>query len=240
MRYPGSFHVSFTPMEGGESRGTIYFRESLEQVGSPGRRRATLHPFNVEISPDSFISARPPPRKFAESNPNAVENIPENMPRVENAPSTQNSRSFSPPDIDPKLPQARQRLYRYAPSAIFFGDRVGTRNIITTDIDSPVGAVTGIILQRMIETVEIEWDQMLRASGFYPGFPREVSVKFVMNAKGGVARIVRIEDKAGSSAPAARACVSAITSRAPYGERTDDMVTVLGKAQEMTLKFFYQ
>jgi hypothetical protein len=27
MRYAGSFHVSFNPMGGGESRGTIYFRE---------------------------------------------------------------------------------------------------------------------------------------------------------------------------------------------------------------------
>jgi hypothetical protein len=28
MDYPGSFHVSFTPMEGGNSISTIYFRES--------------------------------------------------------------------------------------------------------------------------------------------------------------------------------------------------------------------
>jgi hypothetical protein len=41
--------------------------------------------------------------------------------------------------------------------------------------------------------------------------------------------------------PAAeRACMSAITDRAPYGEWTDDMKAVLGEQQEMTFTFYYQ
>jgi len=37
-----------------------------------------------------------------------------------------------------------------------------------------------------------------------------------------------------------RACVSAITTRAPYGDWTDDMIAVLGSEQEMTFSFYYQ
>jgi hypothetical protein len=33
MRYAGSFHVSFNPIGGGESRGTIYFRENNAPAG---------------------------------------------------------------------------------------------------------------------------------------------------------------------------------------------------------------
>ena len=34
MNYPGSFHVSFQPINGGESISTIYFKESLESAGA--------------------------------------------------------------------------------------------------------------------------------------------------------------------------------------------------------------
>jgi len=49
---------------------------------------------------------------------------------------------------------------------------------------------------------------------------------------------VNVEGTAGNQAE--KACTSAITSRAPYGPWTEDMISVLGESQEMTFMFYYQ
>ena len=59
-----------------------------------------------------------------------------------------------------------------------------------------------------------------------------------MDSKGLIARIVNVDSTAKDAAE--RACMSAITDRAPYGEWTDDMKAVLGEEQEMTFTFYYQ
>jgi hypothetical protein len=65
-----------------------------------------------------------------------------------------------------------------------------------------------------------------------------VTVKFIMDDEGKIARIVNVDTTA--SETASRACVSGITDRSPYGPWTDDMKAVLGDRQEMTFTFYYQ
>jgi hypothetical protein len=59
-----------------------------------------------------------------------------------------------------------------------------------------------------------------------------------MDDQGRIAEIVNVDSTANDTA--SRACVSAITDRAPYGVWTDDMKAVLGAKQEMTFTFHYQ
>ena len=59
-----------------------------------------------------------------------------------------------------------------------------------------------------------------------------------MGDEGQITNIVNVDSTA--SETGSRACVSAITDRAPYGPWTDDMKAVLGSQQEMTFTFYYQ
>jgi hypothetical protein len=90
----------------------------------------------------------------------------------------------------------------------------------------------------MIESVQIQWEKLLTESKVYPTSSSTVTVKFVMDAEGKISRIVNLDSTASDAA--SRACVSAITDRAPYGTWTDDMKAVLGEQQEMTFTFYYQ
>jgi hypothetical protein len=65
-----------------------------------------------------------------------------------------------------------------------------------------------------------------------------VVVKFRLDKGGSIAEIISVIP--GNADQASRACVSAITARAPYGEWTDDMIQVLGESQELTFSFYYQ
>lgn len=64
-----------------------------------------------------------------------------------------------------------------------------------------------------------------------------VRVTFIINDKGDITDIAPGDGEAPLQAK--RACVSAITARAPYGKWSDDMVAVLGHEQEMTFTFYY-
>jgi len=67
-----------------------------------------------------------------------------------------------------------------------------------------------------------------------------VEVKFVLNSKGEISKIIHVNPSAGTSDAATRACPAAIEARAPYGDWTDDMIAMLGSEQEMTFTFLYQ
>ena len=90
----------------------------------------------------------------------------------------------------------------------------------------------------MIDTVQIQWERLILSMSAMPAGGSMVTVKFVMNDEGQIARIVNVDTTAGEMG--SRACVSAITDRAPYGSWTDDMKAVLGAEQEMTFTFYYQ
>jgi hypothetical protein len=90
----------------------------------------------------------------------------------------------------------------------------------------------------MIDTVQIQWERLILQQTAMPARGSTVTVKFIMNDEGRIIRIVNLDSTA--SETGSRACVSAITDRAPYGPWSEDMKAVLGTQQEMTFTFYYQ
>lgn len=172
--------------------------------------------------------------KFAEG----ATAVPEEVEGVEDAPLIQGATSTRP-QIDPKRPMPRPQIVRQQQvrPAIFQENKFGTRNIGNIAYDAKWSNY-GQYLQKMIETVQIQWERILIESRVYPVSGTHVRVVFVMNDLGAIARINSVEGTAGTQAE--KACTSAITARAPYGEWTDDMKIVLGQEQELTFTFYYQ
>lgn len=163
--------------------------------------------------------------------PNRVEGV-RNVPLLQDAVATQ-------PAIDPQRPRPRPTVVKQQQvrPAILAERLAGTSNIGPTAVDARWSNY-GAYLQRMIETVQIRWEQLLVESKVYPTSGSTVTVKFVMDSEGKISRIVNVDGTASDAAT--RACMSAITDRAPYGAWTDDMKAVLGEQQEMTFTFYYQ
>mgnify|MGYP001309537599 FL=1 len=170
--------------------------------------------------------------KFAE-RPEAV---PEH---VEGAKEGSPTGASALPKIDPKNPRPRPQIVRQQQvrPAVFQENKFGTSNIGLAAWDAKWSNY-GQYLQKLIDTVQIQWERILHESRLYPVNGTSVKVVFVLNSKGEIARIVNVEGTAGQQAE--KACASAITSRAPYGPWTDDMLAVLGEEQELTFNFFYQ
>ncbi len=121
--------------------------------------------------------------------------------------------------------------------AIFADNRFGTMNISPTEVDAKWSNY-GFYLQRMIETVQIQWDRTLLSRTIYPPSGTTVTIKFRMDSDGKITGIVAVKNT--SSEQGKEACVSAITARSPYGKWSDDMIAVLGDSQEMTFTFYYR
>lgn len=96
----------------------------------------------------------------------------------------------------------------------------------------------GAYLQHLIDTVQTQWERRLAESKVYPASGTSVTVKFIMDSQGAITRIVKVDTTASDAA--VRACVGAITDRAPYGKWTQEMKATLGEEQEMTFSFYYQ
>lgn len=172
--------------------------------------------------------------KFAEN----AEAIPEKVEGQKNVPLIQGA-TANQPQIDPQRPRPRPSIVKQQQvrPAIFAENKFGTANIGPIAIDAKWSNY-GAYLQRMIETVQLQWERILSDSKIYPTSGSTVEVKFILNSEGAIARVVAVESTATDSG--SRACMSAITERSPYGKWTDDMIAVLGDQQEMTFKFFYQ
>jgi hypothetical protein len=94
-------------------------------------------------------------------------------------------------------------------------------------------------LNRMTSAIQVEWDHIRITNKVFPKSGTEVTVKFLLDAKGMVTRIVNVDTAPGVPDSAGRTCVAAITAHQPYGDWTDEMVATLGPSQEMTLTFYY-
>ncbi|MDB6093340.1 MAG: hypothetical protein JWM32_902 [Verrucomicrobia bacterium] len=165
-------------------------------------------------------------------------NIPEKVEGDKNVPLIEGATAMQPA-IDPHRPRPRPQIVKtqHVRPAIFEENKVGTANIGLTGINAKFSNY-GAYLQRLVEAVDVQWNQMLMDSHISPPSGTMVEVKFILDSAGKVARVVNVDSK--STEVAARACVNAITSRSPYGEWTDDMKAVLGEEQEMTFTFYYQ
>lgn len=170
--------------------------------------------------------------------PNVTDPARERVEGQKNAPLIEGATALQP-TIDPRRPQPRPQLVqepRVRPG-ILAENPTGTQTVGPVAVDAKWSNYGGY-LQKLINVVQIVWEDQLRASKVYPTSGSTVTVKFVLNDSGGISRIVNVESTA--SDLASRACVTAITERAPYGEWTDDMKALLGKEQEMTFRFYYQ
>jgi hypothetical protein len=164
--------------------------------------------------------------------------IPRKIDGTRDAPLAQSS-SPAVPEIDPKHPQPRPMLERHVRPAIFAENKIGTSNVGLQAADARWSNY-GVYLQRMIETIQIEWDRLVGDSKTYPTPGTIVSVKFIMNSKGEIARIVSVDTPTGASEQAKASCVAGISARSPYGPWSDDMKAALGSEQELTFTFLYQ
>ncbi|MEO7414277.1 MAG: hypothetical protein ABIZ81_13060 [Opitutaceae bacterium] len=174
---------------------------------------------------------------IAKASENAQQ-VPDKVAGLKDVPLIQGA-TTTQPQIDPQRPRPRPMIVKQAQTrpAIFAENKLGTSNIGPIAVDAKWSNY-GAYLQRMIETVQLQWERLLSESRVYPSSGSTVEVKFIMNVDGAITRVVKVESTATDAA--SRACMSAITERAPYGKWTDDMIAVLGSEQEMTFKFYYQ
>lgn len=164
--------------------------------------------------------------------------IPEKIEGVKNAQDYDGATAMQPA-IDPKRPRPRPQVVKQQQvrPAILAENKFGTTNIGNIAVDARWSNY-GAYLQKMIDTVQIQWERIIIEQKANPAVGSTVTVKFIMNDEGRITKIVNYESTA--SETATRACFSAITDRAPYGPWTDDMKAVLGSQQEMTFTFYYQ
>jgi hypothetical protein len=169
------------------------------------------------------------------NQPDNAKDIPQ---KVDGAKTTSAVTSTSTvPQIDPRHPQPRPTLeQQHVRPAIFAENKVGTSNIGPMALDARWSSY-GEYLQRMIETIQREWDNIL-GGRTYPPSGTTVQVKFRMTSDGKIAEIIDVNST--STEQGKQACESAITNPSPYGKWTDEMIAVLGDQQEMTFVFYYQ
>jgi hypothetical protein len=163
--------------------------------------------------------------------------VPNNVDGAKNVPNTDQATAFSP-QIDPRHPQPRKTLDQHVRPAIFAENKIGTSNIGVAAWDARWSNY-GAYLQRLIDSVQAQWQRILDQSGVYPNPGSMVEVKFALNSKGEISKIINVNPSAGTSDAAVQACPSAIEARAPYGQWTDD-IAVFGNEQEFTFAFYYQ
>jgi len=164
--------------------------------------------------------------------------VPERVEGVPDAKVFDGATSMQPA-IDPRRPMPRPQLVKsvQARPAILAENKFGTTNIGNIAVDARWSNY-GQYLQKMIETVQIQWERIIINQKANPVNGSRVTVKFIMDDEGRIARIVSVDTTANEVATAA--CISGISDPAPYGPWTDDMKAVLGRQQEMTFTFYYQ
>jgi hypothetical protein len=170
--------------------------------------------------------------------PDNIRDVRERVEGAKEAPIVEGATAMQPA-IDPQRPRPRPTITRQAQvrPAILMQNDFGTSNIGPVAFDAKWSEY-GRYLQQLIEAVQFQWERLLISGKIYPPGGTTVTVKFILNSEGNIARIVSVDNK--STDRAERACVSAITDRAPYGVWPDDMKAVLGTEQELTFTFYYQ
>jgi hypothetical protein len=159
--------------------------------------------------------------------------------RVEGAPDGPAKGLYYSSTVNASQPKPRPTLapdvVRARPSPLAKRD-FGTENIGAVAYDAKWSAY-GEYMQKFVESVDIQWQRIIQQSNIYPVAGTKVVVKFRMDSEGDIPEIISVESSGGRVAK--DACVSAIVARAPYGAWPEDMISVLGKSQEITFTFNY-
>jgi hypothetical protein len=177
---------------------------------------------------------------FGSNHSKVLENpqqVPDEVKGIRDAPLVDGATAWMP-QVDPRHPQPRKTLQmQHVRPAIFADNQFGTSNIGPIAINAKWSNY-GVYMQRLIEEVQVSWDKILAQSQISAPSGTQVTVTFRLNSKGEITAIVSHQSEI--QGPAVEACMSAITTPAPYGAWSEDMVSVLGNEQEMTFLFFYQ
>lgn len=221
--------------------------EQVEAVPPPTETRETekaATPPKQEQNPLAGVEKKDGDNKdgFASNLSAVVDNtkpIPNRIEGVKTGTPMQDTPAVEEQAIDPTHPRPRPTIVKTQKTrpAIFTEQLAGTSNMGLTALDARWSNY-GAYLKKLIDTVQVQWENILISGKIYPPGGSTVTVTFILDSEGKIARIVNVENK--SSEQAAHACASAITDRAPYGPWTDDMIAMLGKQQEMTFTFYYQ
>ena len=173
---------------------------------------------------------------IAQVLPNA-EAIPEPIDGVPDAPQNPGVGLYA--QVDPMNPRPRQRVERDARPAIFRENLIGTSNIGPVAYNAKWSAY-GEYLQKMIEVIQVRWENAIQASQTYPNRGTMVTISFILNSLGEVTEISSVDGSANDQAT--NWCVAAISpdSEFSFGEWTDDMIAILGDEQELTFRFLYR
>ena len=132
-------------------------------------------------------------------------------------------------------PKARPRLTA-ARSTILTNRATGTTNIGVLGIDARWSEY-GAYMQELLEIVQVQWYKILQDSRVSPPRGSHVVVTFSINFKGETT-IVKVEDS-DAGKQGVFSCQNAITYPQPYRKWTDQMISVLGEEQQITLGFYY-
>jgi hypothetical protein len=238
----GQKDVDTTQIVSGQLTKPVEHQEAVPEIEHPPQEQkvATL---KAEQNPLPGFEKKEGEEKTAYGSnvakfPENARPIPEKIDGAKNAPLIQGATEMQPA-IDPLKPRQRPMLVsqpRVRP-AILADNPVGVKGVGPIAYDAKWSNY-GAYLQRLIDTVQIQWERILGESRIYPPSGTTVIVKFIIDSDGRIARIVNVDNQ--SNDQGGRACVSAITDRSPYGAWTDDMKAMLGAQQEMTFSFHYQ
>jgi hypothetical protein len=163
--------------------------------------------------------------------------VPEKVEGLPDAPIIVGAPQMTQPRIDPNKPQPRPRINTRARPAVLADNKFGTDNIGPVAFDSRWSQF-GQYLQQLIETVQVQWERLLVDSRAYPPPGSQCTVKFRLYSDGSIREIVSSEGSGGRQFE--QICIAGITTRAPYGNWTDDMTAVFGEFTELTFTFYVQ
>lgn len=132
-------------------------------------------------------------------------------------------------------PKPRPRLASTARSTILSNRIAGTTNVGILGIDARWSEY-GEYMNELIEIIDAQWHKIVEGSTVSPKPGTHVIITFRLNSDGEVS-IQSVEETSGTLGVGQS--TSAITERQPYRKWTEQMISVLGKEQEIRFGFYY-
>ncbi len=203
---------------------------------TPAQREQNPLSGDQKIQGDSATGVGMGAHKLPENAKNITPDAIEPIKGLPDAPLLVGRPQVTQPKIDPQRPQPRPRVAQNVRPAVLAENKVGTQNVGISGFDAKWNSYSQY-LQKLIDTVQIQFDALNERSRVWPPTGTKITVKFRLNSQGEIAEIIEAEGNGGSQATSI--CRSSIADRAPYGKWTDDMIAMLGESQELTFTFYY-
>lgn len=133
----------------------------------------------------------------------------------------------------PRQPQPRVNMKVGGPTLL---SRVGVDRVAPQANYSAEFSEFGVYLAQMFETIGIEWYKLIQQNRLAERRSKVV-IEYQINQYGEVVDVVVLETT--SSLQAQVICSAAITNRAPFGDWTQDMRSMLNDPETIRFTFFY-